>query len=354
MFTKNVNSHYSMSDYLRDAIQSKELSTYMENVDRFFVEQDTLCIAVAEIKGAHVSHLSDALKIISNATLGWHKPFETLKISEFTESREAGATFTHAMGVATVHRTMRVLENEHLIYKFSRGLGYPLYYGLNLGEIFNRITNLCTRVLPTNDKMRYRLNTLKKLGESPFLKHLDALMQCLDNQEFKSLADLESFFTTHIGERMSILITNVTRAKQYARRISESKEQALADQPFFKDDGTPNPRAALAYWHKEIKDSELYPGYMSQISAKLIGQMKHYLSECHADDIAEAAIRSNFHEFVIRWNYISDERRIITAISKNGRPYKVQIPGYPDFNFFYANRNAVTHILMITSVPFSE
>ena len=345
------SSRYYLSNFLRDAISSKDFSVFMEDVDRFLTKDETIFVVVNGLKGGSKAHLTDILRIISNATLGWHKPFECLTVSEFTQFRSASGTFTIAtMGIATVHRCLRVLEREHLICKFSRGLGYPLYYGLNLVEVFNRLTCL-NEIEVFNSKLETKVNLFERLSDSPFLSIFDTIVTRLADRVFKTEVEFKDFISAHLGEIMGNLEKSLRRAKQKAVEVSDAKKQALASQTYFKEDGTPNPRAALAFWYQEIKDTELYSVPIPQNTGKLLGQMKYYLQECANAGLNEGQIRKNFHEFVNRWHYIPDSKRIFSVLSKNDKPYTVRVPGFPDFAFFYANRHAISQILMQTPLP---
>lgn len=346
---QDTHSRYSVSNYLRYCLPT-EHKAFMEDVDRFLFQYNAIHEATVGIIGASQNSLLNVLRIVGNASFGWKKPFEKISWSEFTCSREAGGTIISPISLRTVSTAVKVLHEAGIMVSFSQGLGFACHYGLRIANIFTRLYPYYTARIQSCSKDGKLISLWNKLSESPLLPQIDSFIAKFDNQTIKNFSELLKFISDR-GGVMGMLGSNAKNAKEYAKKVSREKSVALASQPFFKDDASPNPRAALEYWHKEVRDSELYVTYFSDTTGKTLGQMKNWLNELRKSGYDEKEIRRLIHEYIHRWAHVSEKNREMTAISKNGRPYRCRLSASPEFSFFYANRNNIASILMMTSEP---
>ena len=345
----DVSSRYGISNFLRYCL-SPEHKAVMEDTDRFLFEMGAIKEAINGIHGVSPASLMTVLTIIGNASLGWKKPFEKLSWEELSHSREASGSMVTEISVRSVARTLKVLSREKLIVTFNQGLGYACFYGLHIINIFGRLYPFFSNRKWLSSKDAVLISMWKRLSASPLLLQVNNFIECFENKVFFN----PSMFTNFISQSGGIgkmLGTNVRNAKEAASQIAAQKNCALAEQPFYKENGSPNPRAALEFWHKEVRDSELYSGYFAETTGKSIGQMKNWLNELRKTGYAEEDIRKMIHDYTRKWYYVSDKDRDMTAISKKGKPYACRMTGVPDFSFFYANRNNISMILSQTCEP---
>lgn len=344
-----VSPRYAISHFLRDSL-NQDQHAYMTDLDRFFTEKNALSLVVEGIPGATKGNLLSVLRCISNATLGWCKPFERLSRLEFTKPREAGGTFIPTMSERTAVRALNALEQAGLICRFRSKNGSAVHYGLCLGAIFARMAPTYTDLQSTCSKSQISLNMWHRLAESQLLTSLDAFIRHFAGKVISGIEEVRQLIEK-AGELMASLVNGLKAAKAKAKQISGDRKTAKAAQPFFKPDGSPNPVAALEFWNKEIRDSELFVGCVPRRTLKTVGMMKNWLIECAREGLGDELIRENIHQYVNRWFYVSDADRSMTVISKAGRPYECRLEYMPDFEFFYANRGVIIGILMKTALP---
>ncbi len=338
---------YAISYFLSCQLP-KPHKAYMVSVDRFLTSNHLFEKAALGIKGISSSKGAQILRVISNASLGWGKPYEKLSHEEFTVDRTVNSSFVSDISVATVKRGINALKDAGLIYVLSQGIGFPCSYALCLSGIFLRLEPHFPIVKEArSSKESNLLKTWRKLLSSSFIGEIDSFSSQFAHCEFHSMAQVAKFVKDK-GGAMAMLKSNIVNAKNEARLISNEKSLALAQQPFFAPDGTPNSRAALEFWHREARDSELYSDYRSYSSPKALGQMKNWLKELKASDYTEEEIRDMIHEYTNKWAHVPEKKREITSLSRNGKNYKVRMYPTPDFQFFYANRGFLMGLLSET------
>jgi len=342
-------SRYAISDLMCQSLP-QELKAYMSDLDHFFCGRDALAAAVDKVKGASKGNLQACLTVISNATLGWGKPFERLSLEEFMSPRDAGGTMISSMSRRTVVRALAALKAAKLIVHFKSPCGRAVHYGLNVKMIFERIGNIYAAAPASCSKSQISKNMWERLSTS---KLIDTFAKFISNFAEKIIHDIEEVkkILKKGGKVVGTLLSGVKAAKKKAREHSDMKGKAKADQPFFKENGTPNAAAALEYWHRAVKDSEYYVTYTPIRTAKALGMMKHWLNECAKDGLTEEKIRWNITQYVRRWEHVEDDDRSFTALSSKGKPYEVRMVPSPDFEFFYANRSQLALILMRACEP---
>jgi hypothetical protein len=147
------------------------------------------------------------------------------------------------------------------------------------------------------------------------------------------------------------LVGAVRKAKTDAKEHSDQKNVGKAARPLVRG-STVDPIAGLALWHKEVRDTEAYPGYVPVVSKKMIGQMQHWLRELVGQDMTEEQIRTMIQSYVRKWVHVPDrKRREIRCVSASGKPYTFMMSYTPNFDVFFAHRTVIIPILEETSEP---
>lgn len=344
------NNRYEISGILRDTLSLEE-KDYMQSLDRFFCKEDALCLAVEGLKGASKGNLLTVLKTISNATLGWNKPFERLNRSEFVAPRESSGTTLPSLSKRTVSRCTEVLEKAGLIYKIKDEKENTLvHYGICISSVMTRISSYYSNLVSTSSKSAVKLSLWNKLSSSELLTKIQSVMSFFATKIKYGIEEIRKFLTRKDEDAMANAEESIKKAQEASKERMTAKNDKKADQSFFDErTGRPNAKAALAFWEREVKDTEHWPSMSMPKTGRTIGMMKNWLMECK--DEGEEQIRKNIHDIVSKWFYVADSDRSLTAISKKGKPYEVRMGYFPSFETFYANRNAIIGVICKTALP---
>lgn len=361
MTAATLTERYAISDSLRDCL-NPEVCAYMEDLDRFLTEKGAMAVALEGITGGSKGNLLSVLRVISNATLGWHKPFERLCRYEFMQSRSAGGTLIAEMSERTVVRCLNALEKAGIIGRFGAAPnGTAVHYALNLPVIFERIRPFFEGLTTNNSKSAVAHGMWERLSSSPILPELGRFI-ChffLERAQY-GLKKVRELMDSARELMSGLCATAVAFAQAKALGDTGEKLQAKADEPFFvpdkknKDDASalkPNPEAALAYWDKEVRDTEQYRSYLPNRTKNARGKMANWLEECRKGGLTEEQIRENIREYVQRWYYVKSDNRTLYVPTKKGKLWETRMGMNPDFEYFYSVRRVVVGVLMRTSLP---
>lgn len=344
-----ISKRYEVSFYLKDALTDQHRA-YMEDLDRFFCERNIFALAVREIKGVSSGNLIEVLRTISNATLGWHKPYERISRYEFTRTREQSCTNLTGMSIRTAIRATKLLESEGLVFCFTSLNGLENHYGINVSRIFELIEGHFMTMEASNSKSTIDYNRWNLLKSSPLIIGLQKFMALFAGKKICDISEVQEIIN-NAGDVMASLVEGVSKAKDHARKVTENKKTALAELPLIYSDGKPNPKSALALWEREIKDAEHWPSYNVIKTAAVYGMMKNWLNECVANGYGEDEIRKKIHLIIHKWFYVTDANRTMSLVSARHRTYECRMEYVPDFRFYYANRGIIDGILNMTAMP---
>ena len=338
------SKRYEISDTVKSAL-SVEDCQFMENVCTFLNEKLGLIGIAAGIKGTSAGSATSVLVAIANATLRWHKPIERLTISNFENPRHEDGVFALPLSKSTALRAISVLDSLGLIVRSFSPCGQVVHYGLNLREIFSRVERLLAGKDPRSSHLKNCISRFEELKRSPSFERVCNLLQRFKGLVIRGINEVNQILT-EVRKKVGDLISTVKTAKKRAAKRSAEKATAKSAQPLFDPrTGKANAAAALAFWHKAVKDTENFEHYTQTMTPKVLRMMRLWLEECHRDGWSEEKIRDNIVLYVRKWDHVPAEDRELTLISKNSLPYTRRMTDYPNFEFFYVTRSVLAGVL---------
>ena len=348
---------YAISNYIRDAVSERipeEMALFMEDLNRFFTEMGALSHAVRQ--GGSAGSLLSVLTQICTASLKWHKPFERLSRFEISKPRDAAGHETPQMSIATVSRKLCELEREGIIVRFQIGSGTAPFYAIRVKKVFEIIAKRFNMIGDHGSFSRNLKETWKRLSSSPLLEVLDGIIGAFAESVIKCKNDV----INALEGGFAMLKQKVQRIISKATNDSAERKASKAEQPFFTpdrkepdnyDSAKPNPSAAMAFWDKAVRDTELFPNYRGMHRREDFAKMKNWLNECRQNGLSEEDIKRDILMYVEKWYYVKSPDRTLFVPTLKGRLRECRMEPYPEFDFFYATRKVLIGVLSSASLP---
>lgn len=335
---------YEISDAVKGVLSTEDCQ-FLESVCTFLNERLVLsCVAVG-VKGTSSGSAGSVMSTIANATLRWHKPLERLNMASFENPRHEDGVLVGPVNRRTATRAVKALEEEGLIVRATSPCGQTIYYGLNLREVFARVEKLLAGKDPRSSHLKNGISRFEELKRSPSFERVCNLLQRFKGLVIRGINEVNQILT-EVRRKVGDLISTVKTAKKRATQRSAEKATAKSAQPLFDPrTGKANAAAALAFWHKAVKDTENFEHYTPTMTPKVLRMMRLWLEECHRDGWSEEKIRDNIVLYVRKWDHVPAEDRELTLISKNSLPYTRRMTDYPNFEFFYVTRSVLAGVL---------
>ncbi len=348
---------YGVSNYIRDAVSERlpeGMALYMEELNKFFTEMGAFAHVVR--RGGSAGSLLSVLTQICTASLKWHKPFERLSRFEMSKPRDAAGHEIPEMSVATVSRKLGELERDGIIVRFQIGSGTAPFYAIRVKKVFERISKRFNELGDHGSYSRHLKETWKRLSESPLLDVLDGIISAFVGHVIQCKNDV----INTLKDGFEMLKQKMQNIMGKATNAPSARMSAKADQPFFTADkkdpdnyeaAKPNPSAAMAFWDKAVKDTELFPNYRGMHRKEDFAKMKNWLIECRKNGLSEEDIKKDIRQYVEKWYYVKSTDRTLFVPTLKGRLRECRMEPYPEFDFFYATRKVLIGVLAMASLP---
>jgi hypothetical protein len=342
-------SQYEISRVIKNSFILQDESIYRK-LDELLFRRNCLSSAVRELKGCYKGTFLSVLQIVSSATLRWKKPYELLRIRDFVNGRPDSGCYSPGMCDRTVYRALRILCEEGILVRLTLNDGRDVHYALNFERILEMVGS-------TIDSMRGHSliwqETERLYNEIKSSADFALLIKTVKNFAGLVIRDTKEFLQTlrAIGEKaMATIRQGVEAAKKAAREYSLKRETTKAARPIFRHNCV-DYEAALALWHKEVRDTDEHRGYVPIKTGKVLGMMKNWLHELGKQGKSEEEVRLLIKLYVRKWRHVPDEERELQLTSASGKPYKARMPYTPNFEIFYVYRTALSPVLERTCEP---
>ena len=373
-----VTSPYDISNAMKGHTGLSD-STLYDDLAYLLSKRDWVSEVGNSMKGAGTSAINDVLRMIVESTFGWCKPFEFLRTGDFGNSRQQNGCGSSTISARTSRRILKLLLDAGYIVRFNAQLGNRMHYALNLEKVMPIVRDAinakpaestqykdsrtkCAAILASKDYVKLTAFIKTFAGEvyggiKDFLAALPSLKERVA-AALVTVKEIAVEVTEKIvetvknagGKAVANLSSNVRAAKAAARETSNRIETRRIERPRVAGQDM-DARAALALWHKEVRDTEEYSGYLADSTGKTCGQMGKWLKELRADDKTDDEIRFLIRQIVRKWQHVDERDKEFTRISQKGFPCKVRMNRTPNFRYFFANRTELQPILAQTCEP---
>jgi hypothetical protein len=378
-------SYYALSNEIRDASFFKA-SPVFGKIESLLLHHGGMRELIRQLRdedGKRSIAFDDIIDTIIQATLRWNKPYEYLRVQDFADGRptSGGADCSEI----TIRRGLQYLVQKGVLCRFTINSGRTVFYALNVREIMCRLRGFLDGLSWNAATVQTARRLYQDITESQDFQALaefiirlrDAVICGLDDvrsmiasyawEITEAVREVEDKLVESVGrcgesmiqvtqESANIIVKAgetvvagaieiIRNAKQASRERGIRKEASKAGRAIIKDTGFLDAEAALALWHKEVRDCGQFFGYQAVSTRKVHGQMKNWLKELVDNGLSEKEIRQDIRTYIRAWK-LTWRREQIVAVSKEGRPYKANLSSTPEFGFFYAMREALIPLLV--------
>jgi hypothetical protein len=338
----------------------------------------------------------DIIGTVIGATLRWNKPFELFRIKSFIDGRQTSATAGADCSGNTIRRGLNALCKEGILCKLVTNNGRDVFYALNLEVIMARLKKYIDGLSFSASPAKTARRLYSEIVESDdyrrlvqFIKHfsdrvtanvreLKKYIEALKNEFVLAVSEVEAKISEAEAECKDVVqalksipqksmeivqnaggavvakvLDTVNKAKQFSQERTVKKEDSKAGRSIIKESGFLDAEAALALWHKEVRNAG-YATYHAKSTRKMHGQMKHWLIELVENGCDEKEIRGRIHRYTNAWRQAPRNGKDVQGVSKEGRPYMTAMTPTPDFDFFFPVRSSICHRLEETAARIAQ
>jgi hypothetical protein len=372
---------YTLSNAIKDASLLQDSSVY-QKIETLLLRYDGIRAIIRSISGKKSRSYDDILSAVAVSTLRWGKPYECIRVRDFTEGRVHSAASGADCSPRTIIRGLHQLCADNLLCKFTSREGRDCFYALNIEEIMRRLKTHINSLALNAQPAKLARKLYNEILESPDFQKITDIIRHFSGMVISDIQALRRFLhemkqrvvvavnevhdkiastatasaemvidaVNSLSEKsrkivlsasetmMTKAIDAIRTAKDRAREVSNRKVNSIAGRRIITDSGFVDAAAALALWHREVRDADRFPGYQPKKTSKIIGMMRHWLRECIEQGLDEQDIRANVRRFVLAWKGLVQNRFTVSGVSKAGRPYGIPVSLVPDFEFFYTHR----------------
>jgi hypothetical protein len=381
-------SAYIVSNTIRESSLLQDSPIY-QKLETLLLRYDGIRALIRSIPGRKSRSYDDILSLVTVSTLRWGKPYECVRVKDFVDgkihSASSGADCSHR----TIMRGLHQLCDDGLLCKFTAREGRDCFYALNIDEIVRRLKSYIDSLALNAQPAKIAKKLYNEIIESPDFIQIADLIRRFSGKVISDIQNLQRILEetrqivvdaiSEVHERisdtvnisaervadvvnslseksrkivlntsetmMTKAITAIHAAKNRAREISDRKTSSIAGRQIVTDSYI-DAAAAVALWHREVRDADCFSGYQKKTTSKITGMMRHWLKECVEQGLNEQDIRANVRRFARVWKSLVENRFTVSGVSKSGRPYAIPIALVPDFEFFYAHRTILIPALI--------
>lgn len=331
----------------RDALSLLEKVMFSDLVMRSIPSEAYHTVRVSEETAGRV------FQHLIHRTLAFQKVVECVRIREIV----SGIPSLGIEGVwkndSKVRSTLGLLEAYGVVFKIHLCDDPCMLIGVNLPKVFE-ILCLAVASWKLRKPSRAIFNSLRDLRRlasqlTPKIDHFEALYapsHTWNRAELKNALTarfdaLESKRANSEEMAMGTLKENIDRVRPEIARKEYMKIEKMTLWEI-SPDSTRGVKAALAYWHKCVLDTGLYPEYYSTMFGAHLRCMKWFLAEQFALGKTEFDIKETIRYVVDNWPRVAGNSFTRTVVSKDeaGSVYLFQetVIDSPKFDYFYVHR----------------